>query len=105
MRQWATVSHLVKRNRLVRRLLFGAIPFLGVSIRMNRYTRRQLVQGALGLGILGAGGLVLLPEARATPASGTLGSYAAYLLNQEKGLLLAEDRRLEKPAERQLVAT
>jgi catechol 1,2-dioxygenase len=63
---------------------------------MNRYSRRQLVQGALGLAVVGAGGLVLHPEARATPASGKLGSYADFL----KG-----EKDVEKPAEGKLVAT
>lgn len=63
---------------------------------MNGYSRRQLMQGALGLAVVGAGGLVLHPEARATPASGKLGSYADFL----KG-----EKDAEKPVEGKLVAT
>src|SRR5262245_13873846 len=67
---------------------------------MSRFSRRQLIQGALGLGIAGAGGLLLHPQAQATPASGTLGSYADFLVREAKGVLLDAPKPPEK-----LVAT
>src|SRR4051794_33444477 len=51
---------------------------------MDQFSRRGFVQGVFGLAAVGAGGLVLHPEAQATPASGTLGTYAAYLEEEEK---------------------
>ena len=67
---------------------------------MSRLSRRQLVQGALGLGVVGAGGLLLHPHANATPASGTLGTYADFLARETRGVLLD----VPKPPDR-LVAT
>src|SRR5438270_775758 len=54
---------------------------------MSRLSRRQLVRGALGLSVAGAGGLLLHPQAHATPASGTLGTYADFLVREAKGVL------------------
>src|SRR5205085_490533 len=57
------------------------------SVVMSRLSRRQLVRGALGLSVAGAGGLLLHPQAHATPASGTLGTYADFLVREAKGVL------------------
>jgi protocatechuate 3,4-dioxygenase beta subunit len=59
---------------------------------MNRFTRRQLVQGAFGLGIAGAGGLLLHPQARATPPSGKLGDYAGFLAAEEADVPQPKDK-------------
>ena len=50
---------------------------------MNQFSRRQLLQGACGLAVAGAGEL-LHPQARATPASGKLGGYADFLAQEVK---------------------
>jgi protocatechuate 3,4-dioxygenase beta subunit len=51
---------------------------------MDQFSRREFVlQGGLGLAVLGAGGWVLRGDARPTPASGKLGAYRKYL--KEKG--------------------
>jgi catechol 1,2-dioxygenase len=55
---------------------------------MNRFSRRDLLrQGVFGLAAGGAGGLVLRADAQVTPASGTLGSYGAFLAQNDKAPL------------------
>jgi protocatechuate 3,4-dioxygenase beta subunit len=49
------------------------------------------MQSALGLAVVGgAGEFLLQPQARATPSSGTLGSYAAFLDAEARGLVAPE---------------
>src|SRR4051812_43260874 len=66
--------------------LVGAAP-LTTELRSMTVSRRQLIQGALGLAAVGAGELLLHPQARATPGSGTLGAYADLLAREAKGAL------------------